>query len=167
MSENINKYEFRSEPKEITYFNEEPLKLDKNFSFFHNKIKFRKEITRLQLLFKEYTQISLLALGIRDSYLKEEYSDNFNIVLFTTNQNIRNATHIIDPYKNTEIKPGCFYLKARSEYILLLATDMNGLISGIDFMEEIFTQTFENYFNKKNLDEYIKITPFELSHCIK
>ena len=43
MSGNIRDYEFRSDPKEITYLNDEPLKLNKDFSFFHNKNKFRKE----------------------------------------------------------------------------------------------------------------------------
>ncbi|MFX0009395.1 MAG: hypothetical protein ACFE9R_03695, partial [Candidatus Hermodarchaeota archaeon] len=76
MSKNIRDYEFRTDPKEITYLDDEPLKLDKNFSFFHNKIKFRKELTRLQLIFRDYTNISLLAPGIRDSYLTEEYSEN-------------------------------------------------------------------------------------------
>ena len=71
MSKNIKDYEFRSNPREITYLDDEPLKLDKNFSFFHNKIKFRKELTRLQLFFKDHTEISLPASGIMDSYLKE------------------------------------------------------------------------------------------------
>ena len=61
MSKNIKDYEFRSDPKEISYLDDEPLKLDKNFSFFHNKSKFRKELTRLQMVFKDYTGISLLA----------------------------------------------------------------------------------------------------------
>ena len=45
MSKNIRDYEFRSNPKEITYFDYEPLKLTREFNFFHNKSKFRKELT--------------------------------------------------------------------------------------------------------------------------
>ncbi len=167
MSKNIKDYEFRSNPKEITYLDDAPLKLDKNFSFFHNKIKFRKELTRLQLIFKEYTEISLLASGIRDSYLKEEYSEKFFIVIFTTNQAIKDANQMIDPYKDTNIKPGCFYLESTTNYLVLLAKNMEGLTSGIATLEEIFTQTFEIYFKQKNQDDYNKIKPFKLFNCIE
>lgn len=167
MSKNIKDYEFRSNPREITYLDDAPLKLDKNFSFFHNKIKFRKELTRLQLIFKDYTKISLLASGIRDSYLKEEYSEKFFIVIFTTNQAIKDANQMIDPYKDTNIKPGCFYLESTPNYMLLLAKNMEGLTSGIATLEEIFTQTFEIYFTQKNQDDYIKIKPFKLFNCIE
>ncbi len=167
MSKNIKDYEFRSNPREITYLDDAPLKLDKNFSFFHNKIKFRKELTRLQLIFKDYTKISLLASGIRDSYLKEEYSEKFFIVIFTTNQAIKDANQMIDPYKDTNIKPGCFYLESTTNYLVLLAKNMEGLTSGIATLEEIFTQTFEIYFKQKNQDDYIKIKPFKLFNCIE
>jgi len=165
MSKNIKDYEFQSNPREITYLDDEPLKLDKSFSFFHNKIKFRKEITRLQLFFKEYTEISLPASGIRDSYLKEEYSEKFFIVIFTTNQAIKDANKMIDPYKDTNIKPGCFYLESTPNYLLLLAKNMEGLTSGIATLEDIFTQTFEIYFKQNNRDDYIKIKPFKLFNC--
>jgi len=165
MSKNIRDYEFSSIPKEITYIDDEPLKLDKNFSFFHNKIKFRKELTRLQLLFKEYTNISLLASGIRDSYLKEEYSENFFIVIFTTNQAIKDANQMIYPYKDTNIKPGCFYLESTPNYMLLLAKEMEGLILGVDTLEDILTQTFKLYFEQNNLEDSIKIKPFKLFNC--
>jgi len=167
MSKNIKDYEFRLKPKEVTYIEDEPLKLDKNFSFFHNKIKFRKELTRLQLLFKDYTQISLLATGIRDSYLKEEYSENFLIVIFTTNHVIKDANRIMDPYKDTKIKPGCYYLESTANYMLLLAKDMEGLISGVDTLEDILTQTFEQYLEKNDTEDYIKIKPFKLFSCIE
>ncbi len=167
MSKNIKDYEFRSNPREITYLDDAPLKLDKNFSFFHNKIKFRKELTRLQLIFKDYTKISPLASGIRDSYLKEEYSEKFFIVIFTTNQAIKDANQMIDPYKDTNIKPGCFYLESTTNYLILLAKNMEGLTSGIATLEEIFTQTFEIYFKQKNQDDYIKIKPFKLFNCIE
>lgn len=167
MSENIKDYEFRSKPKEITYIEDEPLKLDKNFSFYHNKNKFRKELTRLQMLFKDYTQISLLATGIRDSYLKEEYSENFLLVIFTTNYFIKDANQMIAPYKDTKIKPGCFYLESTTNYMLLLAKDMEGLISGIDTLEDILTQTFEQYLEQNDKEHYVKIKPFKLFSCIE
>ena len=167
MSKNIKKYEFKSKPKDITYIDGEPLKLSKDFSFFHNKIKFRKELTRLQNFFKDFAKIPLQAAGIRDSYLKEEYSENFLLVIFTTSQIIKQADLIIEPHKNLEISPGCFYLESNSESMLLLAKDMEGLSFGVDTMEEIFSQTFEIYFEQKNFDEYIKIRPFKLLNCIK
>lgn len=165
MSKNIRDYEFRSKPKEITYLDDAPLKLDKNFSFFHNKNKFRKELTQLQLIFNDYTKISLPASGIRDSYLKEEYSDKFFIVIFTTNQVIKDANQMIDPYKDTNIKPGCFYLESTPNYMLLLAKNMEGLTSGIATLMDIFTQTFEIYFKENIRDDYIKIKPFKLFSC--
>ena len=167
MSKNIKDYEFRSKPKEITYIDDAPLKLDKNFSFFHNKNKFRKELTRLQLIFKDYTKNSLPASGIRDSYLKEEYSDKFFMVIFTTNQVIKDANQMIDPYKDTDIKPGCFYLESTPNYMLLLAKNMEGLTSGIATLEDILRQTFEIYFKQSNQDDYIKIKPFKLFNCIE
>jgi len=167
MSKNIKKYVFKSKPKEITYIDGEPLKLSKDFSFFHNKIKFRKELTRLQNFFKDFAKIALQASGIRDSYLKEEYSENFLLVIFTTNQIIRKADLIIEPHKNLELSPGCFYLESSSESMLLLAKDMEGLSFGVDVMEEIFSQTFEIYFEQKNFDDYLKIRPFKLLNCIK
>ena len=165
MSKNIRDYEFRSKPKEITYLDDAPLKLDKNFSFFHNKNKFRKELTQLQLIFNDYTKISLPASGIRDSYLKEEYSEKFFIVIFTTNQVIKGANQMIDPYKDTNIKSGCFYLESTPNYMILLAKNMEGLISGIATLVDIFTQTFEIYFKQNIRDDYIKIKPFKLFSC--
>jgi hypothetical protein len=167
MSKNIKKYVFKSKPKEITYIDGEPLKLSKEFSFFHNKIKFRKELTRLQNLFKDLAKIALQASGIRDSYLKEEYSENFLLVIFTTSQIIRQADLILEPHKNLELSPGCFYLESNSESMLLLAKDMEGLSFGVDTMEEIFSQTFEIYFEQKNFDDFLKIRPFKMSHCSK
>ena len=167
MSKNIKKYVFKSKPKEITYIDGEPLILSKEFSFFHNKIKFRKELTRLQLLFKDFAKIPLQASGIRDSYLKEEYSNNFLLVIFTTSQIIRQADLIIEPHKNLELSPGCFYLESNSESMLLLAKDMEGISLGVDTMEEIFSQTFEIYFEQKNFDEFLKIRPFKLLNCSK
>lgn len=166
MSKNIKKYVFKSKPKEIIYIDGEPLKLSKEFIFFHNKIKFRKELTRLQNFFKDFAKIALQASGIRDSYLKEEYSNNFLLVIFTTNQIIKQADLILEPHKNLELSPGCFYLESNSESMLLLAKDMEGLSFGVDTMEEIFSQTFEIYFEQKNFDDYLKIRPFKLLNCI-
>jgi len=162
MSKNTRDFDLRSNPREITYLDDEPLKLDKNFVFFHNKNKFRKELTRLQLIFKDYTSISLPASGIRDSYLKEEYSNNFYIVIFTSNQFIKDADQMIDPHKDTIFKSGCFFLESTTNYMLLLAKDMEGLTSGIDTLYDIFTQTFELYIEQKDLEDYIKIRPFKL-----
>jgi hypothetical protein len=165
MSKKIRDYEFRSIPKEITYIDEEPLNLDKSFSFFHNKIKFKKELTRLQLIFKDYTGISLLATGIRDTYLKEEYSEKFYIVIFTTSSVIKDSNQIVGSYKDTNIKPGCFYLESSSNYMLLLAEDMEGLIAGVDTFEDILNQTFKAYSEQRNIDDYVKIKPFKLFNC--
>ena len=165
MSQNIRDYEFRTEPKEITYLDEEPLKLNKDFSFFHNKNKFRKELTRLQLIFKDYTGVSLLASGIRDSYLKGDYFDNFYIVIFTTNQFIRDANRIMDPNKDISLDSGCYYLESTSNYMLLLSKDMKGLIAGVDTMEDILNQTLKEYLEQKNAEEYLKVKPFKLLNC--
>ena len=166
MSKNIKKYVFKSKPKEITYIDDEPLKLSKEFNFFHNKLKFRKELTRLQNIFRDFAKIAPQAAGIRDSYLKEEYSENFLLVIFTTNQIIKQADLILEPHKNLELNRGCFYLESNSELMLLLAKDMEGLSFGVDTMEEIFSQTFEIYIEQKNFDEYLKIRPFKLLTCI-
>ena len=72
---------------------------------------------------------------------------------------------MIEPYKDTNIKPGCFYLESTPNYLLLLAKNMEGLTSGIATLEDIFTQTFEIYFKQNNRDDYIKIKPFKLFNC--
>jgi len=51
--------------------------------------------------------------------------------------------------------------------MLLLAKDMEGLSFGVDTMEEIFSQTFEIYFEQKNFDEFLMIRPFKLLNCSK
>ena len=75
VSDYIIEYKFKIPPKEITYGSEEPLKLSSEFSFYHNKSKFRKELNRLQNLFHRYLKTSLIAAGIRDSYLKKTFSE--------------------------------------------------------------------------------------------
>ncbi len=167
MSNNLKEYVFKVKPTEITYLDKDPLELNKDFIFFHNKIKFRKEITQLQNIFKEYTKIALLASGIRDSYLKEEFSETFYIIVFTTHDVVRKTNEIIEPHSHLELKTGCYFLESTSEYILLLAKDLGGLKSGVVTMEDIFHQTFEDYYAQKNSDDYVKIRSFKLFNCIE
>jgi len=165
MTDYIKEYEFKNPPKEITYLDEEPLKLTKEFSFFHNKSKFRKELNRLQYLFKSYLKTPLIAAGIRDTYLKEEYTEKYYILLFTTSEVVREANKIIEKRSKIDIPSGCFLIETNPKYLVLLAMEMDGIISGIDKLEEIFNQTFEDYFNRKEFDEFIKIRPFKMSGC--
>lgn len=166
MSDYIKEFEFEKEPKEITYIEGEPLKLNKEFVFFHNKNLFRKELTRLQYLFKSFTNIPLIASGIRDTYLKDEFSQKYLIVIFTTNEVIKETNQIIKNNSNVEINSNCFFLKTTSTYMLLLAKDLKGLILGLDTIEDILKQVMEDYLNKKNFDDYIKIRSFKLLDCI-
>ena len=129
MSINLKEYVFKVKPTEITYLDNDPLELSKDFIFFHNKIKFRKEITQLQNIFKEYTKTPLQASGIRDSYLKEEFSENFYIIVFTTHDVVRKSNEIIGPHSHLELNKGCYYIESTSEYILLLAKDLDGVKS--------------------------------------
>ncbi|MFX1312897.1 MAG: hypothetical protein ACFFHD_09820 [Promethearchaeota archaeon] len=165
MSHLLKEFRFEKPPKNITYFDKEPLKLTNEFVFFHNKNKFRKELNSLQYLFKSYTRIALNASGIRDSYLKEEISNKYLIVLFTTPNIVKNSDQIIENYADQEFNSGCFHLETTTNYLLLLTKDMDGLISGINILEEILTQILENYFNLQKFDEYIKICPFKLISC--
>ena len=167
MSNNLKEYVFKVKPTEITYQDKEPLKLNKDFIFFHNKIKFRKEITQLQNIFKEYTKTALQASGIRDSYLKEEFSETFYIVLFTTHEFVKKANEIIEPHRLIELNTGCYYLESTSEYMLLLAKELSGLKLGVNTMEDIYYQTFEDYFAQKNPDNFVKIRSFKLFNCSK
>ena len=166
MSINLKEYVFKVKPTEITYLDKDPLELNKDFIFYHNKIKFRKEITQLQNIFKEYTKTALQASGIRDSYLKEEFSENYYIIVFTTHDGVRKSNEIIKPHGQLELKKGCYYLESTSEYMLLLAKDLSGLKSGVNTMEDIFYQTFEDYYAQKNTDDYVKIRSFNLFNCI-
>jgi hypothetical protein len=167
MSTNLKEYVFKLKPIEITYLDNDPLKLNKDFIFFHNKIKFRNEITQLQNIVQENTKIALQSSGIRDSYLKEEFSESYYIIIFATHEVVRKSNEIIEPHSNLELKTGCYYLESASEYILLLAKDLSGLKSGVSTMEDIFYQTFEDYFAQKNLDDYVKIRSFKLFNCTK
>jgi hypothetical protein len=161
----LKEFKFEKEPLKITYTDGEPLKLNSEFMFFHNKSKFRKELTPLQYLIKSYTKIALPAAGIRDSYLRQEFSDKFMVVIFTTSEIVKNANEFIENHSNLDLKPGCFYLQATSELLLLLAKDMKGLVFGINAFESILKQTIEDYLNQQKFDDYIKIRPFELLNC--
>jgi hypothetical protein len=165
MSSYLKEFKFENPPLKITYFDEDPLELNSEFIFFHNKSKFRKELNRLQYLIKSYTKIALHAAGIRDSYLKQEYSEKFLMVIFTTPEMVKNTNEFMKKQINIELNPECFYLKTSSDYMLLLSKDMNGLISGITKMESILKQTIEDYLDQQKFDDYIKIRPFELLDC--
>ncbi len=167
MSKYLSDYKFEITPLKIEYFDDEPLKLTNNFVFFHNKSTFRKELVRLQNFFQEFLNHSINASGIRDSYLKEKYSKKYLIVLFTDLENVKDSNLIIKENSDKEISLNCFYLISNSNYMLLLAKDRNGLISGIDTMEEILTQTFNDYIKQKQYDDYVKIRPFKLLSCAK
>ncbi|MFX1394321.1 MAG: hypothetical protein ACFFAH_12210 [Promethearchaeota archaeon] len=167
MPDYVKEYEFKNRPKEINYYDDKPLELSSEFSFYHNKSLFRKELNRLQYLFRNYLKTSLIAAGIRDSYLKEEFTEKFLIILFTTSKIIKDTNRIIEAHSVMEIPSGCFYLESNSEYLLILTKDMDGLNAGIDTLEEILTQTFKDYFNRKKFEEYIKIRPFNMISCAK
>jgi hypothetical protein len=49
--------------------------------------------------------------------------------------------------------------------MLLLTKDMDGLHAGTNIMEEIFTQVLEDYFSRKNFDDFIKIPQFKIISC--
>ncbi|MHA2179856.1 MAG: hypothetical protein ACXAAH_00380 [Promethearchaeota archaeon] len=165
MSDYIKKFEFKESPKEITYLEGTPLEINEDFVFYHNKNKARKDLTPLQHLFKSYTQNPLLALGIRDSYLDEELTDKYLIVLFTTSEIIKDTNDIISGFTDIVINQGCFYLEVNSKYMLLLSKDTDGLKSGTTIMEAILKQILEDYFTRKNFDEFIQISQFKMKNC--
>ncbi len=165
MSTFLKEFEFEKPPLKITYFDEEPLKLNSEFIFFHNKSKFRKELTRLQYLIKSYTKIASQAAGIRDTYLKQDYFDKFLIVLFTTSEIVKKTNEIIKVHSEKELNPGCYFLEVTSDFLLLISRDMEGLTFGIDAMEIILKQVLEAFMNQNRFDDYIKIRPFKLLNC--
>ena len=165
MSPLLSEFSFKKPPKNISYKEGVPMKLSNELSFFHNKNRFRKELTRLQLLLKNYINQTLPASGIRDTYLKEDYTEHYLIVILTDNETIKNADKIVKVSENITIKPECFYIESKDNYLLLLTKDMAGLISGIDYLEDIFTQILEDYIKQKNFEEYIQIRQFVLSNC--
>ncbi|GAF92581.1 unnamed protein product [marine sediment metagenome] len=164
MPNHLKEFIFKNPPKSITYIEGEPLKLTEKFNFFHNKTKLRKNLTPLQLLFKSYMKNPLLASGIRDSYLTEEYTEKFLFVLFTTTEIIKNSNEILASYSDIEFTQGNFFLITTPDYMMLLAEDMNGINPGVEIMKEILNQVLEDYFNKKKFEDYIKIRQFKLSN---
>lgn len=167
MSEYIREYNFGDTPLEIKYYDKEPLKLTNEFGFFHNKISFRKDLNRLQDVMKKYLNIIIFPSAIRDSYLKEEYTEKLLILLFTEKETHRSASRIIEPHIDRTINQGCFYIESTSEYLLLLAKDKEGVSLGVILFESILAQTLEHYMEQKKFDDYIKIRPFELNSCKK
>ncbi|KKL79856.1 hypothetical protein LCGC14_2010620 [marine sediment metagenome] len=162
MTNYIKNFEFEKPPKKITYSDEEPLKLTEDFVFFHNKSKIRKGLNRLQYLFKSYTKNPLLALGIQDSLLKKELTEKFLIILFTTPEVVEGTNSIIEENSDITLAEGTYSLVVNSKFLLLLTKDLKGINSGINTIEEILKQVLEDYFNKKNFEEFIKICPFKL-----
>lgn len=167
MSSHLKEFKFNKPPKNIIYLDDEPLKLTEEFTFFHNKSKLRKALTPVQYTFKSYLKNPLLATGIRDSYLNEEFTEEYLIVLFTTSNIVKEINKILEKHSEVQLNKGCFYLATSSSYMILLAKDMDGFKSGINIMEEILTQVLQDYFNKKIFEDYIKVQPFQLSNCIK
>jgi hypothetical protein len=164
MSSYLTEFIFKKIPKTLLYLDGAPLNLSNEFSLFHNKNWFRKELTRLQLVFKNHINQTLTASGIRDTYLKKEYGENFLILILTTNEMIKKANQIVETANALEINLGCFYIESRSEHLLLIAKDKKGLVSGIDYLEDILTQILGDYLKKKNFDEYIQLRQFSLSN---
>lgn len=162
MTNHLKEFELNKDSVKISYNDGEPLELNNDFNFFHNKNKFRKELNKLQYLFRNYTGDSLVASGIRDTYLKKEISENFLIIFFATNDTVKNANDFIEPKKNLAIEEGCYYLESTTNHILLLSKDMVGLTAGINILESIFTQVFEHYLQVNNSEDYAKIRPFEI-----
>ncbi len=165
MSTFLKEFKFEKLPSKITYIDEEPLKLNNEFIFFHNKSKFRKELNRLQYLVKTYTNVPLQAAGIRDTYLKESISENYLIILFTISDIMKKANEVIEPNLSIELNPGCFYLESNKDFMLLLSRDMEGLVFGIDTLESILKQILEDYTSQKQFDDYIKVCSFKLFNC--
>ncbi len=133
--------------------------------FYHNKNSFRKELNRLQYLFRDYLKNPLVASGIRDTYIDIDYTNEFLIVLFTNAEVVKETNNILKNYLSVDINPGCYYIETTSKYVLLLTKDMDGITSGIEMMENFLKQTLDDYFNQKCFDDYIKIRPFKMLGC--
>jgi hypothetical protein len=165
MSTFLLEFKLEKSPLKIKYFDQEPLKLTNEFAFFHNKSKFRKELTHLQYLFKSYTSTALHAAAIRDSYLEADYSDKFLVVLLASSETVKRTNEIVKLHSDIELNPKCFYLETTSNYMLLLSRDMKGLTLGLETMEIILKQILEDYMSQQKFDDYIKIRPFMLLDC--
>ncbi|MHA1374003.1 MAG: hypothetical protein ACTSR7_06890 [Promethearchaeota archaeon] len=150
MTNHLKEFELNKDSAKISYNEGEPLKLNNDY------------VNKLQYLFKKYTGDSLVASGIRDTYLKEEISEDFLIVFFTTNDTVKNADDVIEPKINLAFETGDYYLKSSTNYILLMSKDMAGLTAGINTLESVFTQVFEHYLKINDPEDYVKIRPFEI-----
>jgi len=165
MSKYIEEYKFGKTPREIKYYDNEPLKLSQEFRFYHNKNKIKVELINLQNLFQDKLKVPLMAPGIRTSYLKDEYSENNFIIIFTSPDTVHKADQIFESITK-ELEAGCYYITTTSEYMILIAKDMKNLKLGIDIMYEILKQTLDDYIVQKEYEDYIKIRPFELYGCL-
>ena len=165
MSNYLKTFEFKKQPQEISYLEVDPLNITEDFVFYHNKSKIRKALTPIQYLFKSYTKNPLLALAIRDSFLQEEYTESFMMVLFTVPKVVEQTNKIIQEYSDIQLNKGCYYMHVSSTYLLLLARDMKGLDTGIEIMENLLNQVLEHYFDKKEFEDFIKIRPFKIIGC--
>ena len=114
---------------------------------------------------REYVNLALHASGIRDTYLREEYTKNNLLLIFTTPEVIHKADQIFETH-NKIVENGCFYIRSTSEYTFLKATDMKGMKAGIEIFYDLLKQTLDDYFNQKKFDDFIKIRPFEIYSCI-
>ena len=161
----ITQFSFKTEPKELSYSKKSPMKLDQSLFFFHNKNHFRPLLNDLQYLFKSAVGVALHAAGIRDTYLKEEYSENNLVVILSNHEISKKSNQIIEKNLSVNIEKGCYFIEIDSEYILLIAKDIEGLKVGIKTFESVLQQTFDNYFEQKNFDDYIKVPTMKLYHC--
>ena len=82
--------------------------------------------------------------------------------MFTDNETIKRTNEILESISQLKINKNNFYLETTTEYMLLLAEDIDGLNYGIDTMKEIFTQTFDNYLSNKQFEDFVKIRPFKI-----
>jgi hypothetical protein len=137
MSNYLKIFEFKKQPQEISYLEVDPLNITEDFVFYHSKSRIRGALSRLQYLFKSYTKNPLLALGIRDSFLKDDFTEKFLIVLFTIPKVVEQTNEIIQENSDIQLNEGCYYMRVSSTYLLLLARDMKGLGTGIDIMENL------------------------------
>ncbi len=166
MSDYLKEFTFETPPKELTYLEGETLNLNEEFKFYHNKLRFRRELNQLQYLFQDYMKITLQAPGIRDTYLKKTYTNSFLMIIFTDPNKIKETNTIIAQHENLSIEKGCYYLKTNSEYMVLLSKDLEGIKEGIKTMKIILDQVLHNYFFVlKDFEKFIKIRPFSLYSC--
>ncbi|MHA1915917.1 MAG: hypothetical protein ACW986_12290 [Promethearchaeota archaeon] len=165
MSNYLKEFEFKKQPEKFSFTDEDPLNITEEFVFYHSKSKMRKALNQLQYLFKSYTKNPLLALGIRDSFLSDEYADEFLIVLFTVPEGVEQINKIIQENSEIHIKDGCFYIRVSSTYLLLLARDIEGVSAGINTVVDLMTQVLDHYFDKKGFEDFIKIRTCKINGC--